>query len=118
MSSTFVPFYCIISSISLGYPTVVTFSSENVFTVGEIVSFRVSKQYGTVELNYVSTLVISRTEYTITVLINSTWFTPFISNPDNAATLALVVPSASGVIPGAIPPQTNLEDAFDNLPET
>jgi len=116
--STFVPYYSLISNITLGTVTVVTFTEVNSFSVGEVVSFRVSSQYGTVELNNQQATVIGQTDYTITVPINSTWYTPFIANPSNAQALAMVVPSASGIIPGAIPVQTNLLDAFDNVPET
>lgn len=116
MIGNFVPYSCFISAITLGIETVVTFSNATVFSVGEIVSFRVSRQYGTVELNNQQTPVIAVTEYTITVPIDSRNYTPFIENPSNPQALAMVVPSASGIIPGASPPQTSLYDAFDQLP--
>lgn len=116
--NTFVPYNLPISEITFGVQTVVTFPSSNAFTIGEIISFRVSAQYGTFELNNQQALVIARTDTTITVPIDSRNYTPFIASPDNPQALAMVVPSASGIIPGAIPPQTNLFDAFDNVPET
>ena len=116
--STFVPYYSLISDIALGVQTVVTFTAVNSFSIGQIISFRVSAQYGTVELNNLSSLVLARDDYTITVPIDSTWFTPFIPNPSNPQALAMVVPSSSGIVPGAIPPQSNLLDVFDNVPET
>lgn len=112
----FVPFSSILSDITLGVQTVATFSAPHSFTLGEIISFRVSRQYGTVELNNQSSLVISKTPTTITVDIDSRNYTPFIANPPNAQTLAMVVPSASGIVPGSVPIQTNLADAFDHLP--
>jgi hypothetical protein len=115
-TSTFYPVYGVISSITLGVQTVTTFTAPHDFTVGEIISFRVSQQYGTVELNNRQANVQSITSNTITVNIDSRNYTPFISNPSDAQTLAMVVPSASGVIAGAIPPQTNLFDSFDNIP--
>jgi hypothetical protein len=114
--NTFYPQYSIISSISLGVQTIITFTAPHEFTVGEIISFRVSKQYGTVELNNVQANVQSITSNTITVNIDSRNFTSFISSPGDPQTLAMVVPSSSGVITGAIPPQTNLFDVFDNIP--
>ena len=115
--STFVPYGVLISDITLGVQTVITFSSVHVFTVGEIISCRVSPQYGTFELNNIQSQVIAVSTSTITLPINSTHFTPFISNPDNPQQLAMVVPSASGILPNASPPQTSLYDVFDNQPE-
>lgn len=116
--STFVPYYSLIADITLGPQTTVTLYDPISFTVGEVVSFRVSAQYGTVELNNQQATVIATSTYTITVPIDSTWYTPFIANPTNPQYLAMVVPSSSGIIPGAIPPQTNLIDVFDNVPES
>ncbi len=115
-TGTFYPAYSIISAISLGGQTTVTFSSPHDFTVGEIISFRVSRQYGTVELNNQEVLVQSVTTDAITVDIDSTYYTVFDANPDAPATLAMVVPSASGVIPGSVPIQTSLIDVFDHIP--
>ena len=69
--STFVPYACYIDDITLGITTVVTFTDTNVFSVGEVVSFRVSPQYGTFELNNRQVEVIDRTDDTITVAIDS-----------------------------------------------
>ena len=112
----FTPSYSLISSITLGVQTVVTFPDPHDFTVGEIISFRVSQQYGTVELNNRHELVQATDSLSILVDIDSRDFTPFIPNPAFPATFAMVVPSASGVVPGAIPAQTNLMDCFDHLP--
>ena len=116
--STYVPFGCYISGITLGLQTVVTFTTTHAFSVGEVVSFRVSNQYGTVELNNQQPTVSAISTYTITVPIDSRFYTPFIANPTNPQALAMVVPSASGILPGASPPQTNIFDVFDNVPET
>ena|ERR1044071_2279808 len=111
------PSYSLISNITLGSNTVVTFPDPHEFTIGEVVSFRVSPQYGTFQLNNEHVTVMAITTYTITVPINSSTYTPFIPSPSNPQALAMVVPSSSGVVPGAVPPQTNLLDAFDNIPE-
>lgn len=112
----FYPSYSIISEISLGVQTVVTFTAPHDFTVGEIISFRVSKQYGTVELNNRQANVQAISSTTITVNIDSRNYNPFVASPDIPETLAMVVPSASGVIAGSVPTQTNLFDSFDNIP--
>lgn len=112
----FYPSYALISAITLGAQTVVTFTAPHSFTVGEIISFRVSQQYGTVEMNNRSVNVQAITSNTVTVDIDSRNYTPFIAAPNRPETLAMVVPSASGVIEGARPAQTNLFDTFDHIP--
>lgn len=116
--STFVPYVSFISDITLGLQTVITFSDVHSFTIGEIVSLRVSNQYGTVQLNNQQPQVIGVTTYTITLPIDSRFYTPFIPDPINPQALAMVVPSASGILQGVIPAQTSLYDVFDNVPRT
>ena len=115
--SMFVPQFSLIESIELGQQTVVTFTAPCDFTVGEIVSFRVSPSSGTRELNNQQALVLNVTSDTITVPINSINYTPFIYNTENSLVFpAMVVPVGSGIVPNAMPPQTNLKDVFDNIP--
>ncbi len=115
--STFVPQFSLISGITLGNQTVVTFTAPCDFTVGEVVSFRVSPPSGTFELNNQHTTVTAVTSNTITVPIVSTNYTPFINISENHLVYpAMVVPAGSGIVPGASPPQTNLQDVFDNVP--
>lgn len=69
------------------------------------------------ELNNVQTRVISNTNDSITVDIDSTNFTPFVFTPEyEGRGPAMVVPSSSGIVPGQIPIGTSLRDAFDNVP--
>jgi Ubiquitin-activating enzyme E1 FCCH domain len=114
--STYVPFYSVITAVTKAPQAVVTFSANHSFTVGEIVSFRVSKASGMVELNNQEALVVALTPTTITVPINSTNYTTYVNRGLYIQNPAVCVPSSSGVVPGAIPAQTNLEDAFDNVP--
>lgn len=115
--SVFVPTFSFISDIALGQQTVVTFTEDCDFTLGEMVSFRVSPPSGTRELNNQTTRVLGVTHNTITVPIDSTNYTPFIFHNENTLVFpAMVVPAGSGILPGAIPVQTSLQDAFDNLP--
>ena len=117
--STFVPQFGFISGITLGVHTVVTFTAPIDFTVGEIVSFRVSPPSGTFELNNQQTQVIAVTSNTITVPIDSRFYTPYVSHPTyQLAFPALVVPAGSGILPNTVPTQTSLFDAFDNIPNT
>jgi hypothetical protein len=115
--SAFVPQFSLIAAIALGPQTVVTFTDDCDFTLGEIVSFRVSPPSGTKELNNQTARVLGVTNNTITVPINSTNYTPFVFHNENTLVFpAMVVPAGSGIVPGSIPPQTNLQDAFDNVP--
>lgn len=115
--STFVPQFSLIASISQGQQTTVTFTDDCDFSDGEIVSFRVSKEYGMRELNNVQTRVIEHTSDSITVDIDSNNFTPFVFVSENEAVFpAMVVPAGSGIIPNQRTATINLEDAFDNVP--
>lgn len=115
--STFTPQFSLIASISLGQQTVVTFTEDCDFTDGEVISFRVSRQSGTFELNNRQTRVLSHTSDTITVGIDSTNYTPFIFVSENELVFpAMVVPAGSGIIPNSFPVTVNLEDCFDNVP--
>jgi len=116
--SEFYPQWALINSITQGQNTVVGFTAPHTFTVGEIVSFRVSKPYGMTELNNQDGLVIAITTTTITVPIDSTNYTPFSSPLTMVAKPAMAVPSASGVIPDSRPSMTNLLDSFDNIPKS
>ena len=112
----FFPSSSLIADITLGVQTVTTFTAPHDFTVGEIISFRVSRQYGTVDLNNQQALVQSISTFTITVNIDSRNYTPFVASPPFPETLAMVVPSGSGIVPGSFPAQTSLLDTFDHIP--
>lgn len=117
MSSVFQPKFSLIEDITLGQTTVVTFTEDCDFTDGEIVSFRVSAESGTKELNNQQALVLSHTDDTITVEIDSSNYTTFVFVDENELVFpAMVVPMGSGIIPGSNPATVNLEDAFDNVP--
>jgi hypothetical protein len=117
-ASSFYPSYSIISAIALGVNTVITFTLPHEFTIGEVISLRVSRQYGTVELNNRQFTVQAITTDTVTLNVDSRNYNAFIASPTDPETLAMAVPSSSGVIPNARPPQTSLIDAFDNIPVT
>lgn len=124
MSSFFYPTWGLIHAITLGVQTTVTFTTSCTFTPGEIVSFRVNKIQGTTQLNNVAAVVqqvttVTNPNDTIIVNIDSRNYTPFVFTPEyEGFGPAMAVPSSSGIVPGAIPVQTNLADAFDNVPVT
>ena len=104
-----------INAITLGTTTTFGFTANHNFSAGENVSFRVSKPYGTQELNNKKGTILSLTSNTITVNLDSTNYTPFIYPVSGRNTPPVCVPSSSGIIPNSSPPTVNLEDAFDNV---
>jgi len=118
-----------IANISQAAQAVVNFTETNDFTPGEIVSFRVTNDFGMDEINNVPARVLtvtnSGTVSSITIDLDTSGFTAF-AFPTSAVALAGVqpavcVPSSSGVVPESgsatipqQPPGTNLRDAFDN----
>lgn len=123
------PRYNYIAFITQATQAKVYFTAKNDFTPGEIVGFRVSSDYGMKEINNKDVRVLSvtnsATESSIVIDLDTSGFTAF-SFPTSAVALAgvspaVVVPSASGVVPDSgsatipqEPPGTNLRDAFDN----
>ena len=123
------PRYAYISLITQATQAVVYFTAPNDFTPGEIVSFRVSSDFGMDEINNKPARVLSVTNSatvsSITIDLDTSGYTAF-SFPTSAVALAgvspaVVVPSSSGVVPlnGSAttpqqPPGTNLLDSFDN----
>ncbi len=118
-----------IANITKAQQAVVYFTAKNDFTPGEIVSFRVSSDFGMDEINNKQARVLSVTNSatvsSITIDLDTTGYTTF-AFPTSAVAAAgtspaVVVPSSSGVVPfnGSAtvpqqPPGTNLLDAFDN----
>lgn len=111
---SFYPRWKYISGITNAQQAVITFTEDHDFTDGEIVSFRVTKPYGMVEMNDRQAKVLSHTADTITVNIDTLNFNSYIYPVSGSNTPPVCVPSASGVIPGSYPATVNLEDAFDN----
>ena len=98
----FVPRYRYISNITNSTNAVITFTQNNHYTLGQIVSFRVTPSFGMPE---------------ITVPIDtSTWgiFTLALLNTPGT-TPPTVVPAGSGVKPYSAIPMTNIQDCFDNI---
>jgi hypothetical protein len=118
-----------IANITRATQAVVYFTEKNDFTPGEIVSFRVSSDFGMDEINNKQARVLSVTNSStvssITLDLDTSGYTAF-AFPTSATAAAGVspavcVPSSSGVVPNngsatvaQQPPGTNLLDAFDN----
>lgn len=114
---TFVPPAQYISNISNALQAVVTFPTQHDFSVGEIVSFRVSPPYAMQQLNNVSAAVLATSTYTITVGIDTRNSNSFVSSPSGTITYpAMVVPAGTGIVPGQFLTSTSLTCVFDDLP--
>lgn len=116
-SSRVYPKYDFIVGITNAQQAEVEFFSPHDFTLGENISFRVSKPFGMIEIDDKVAKVLSIPSTTsIIVNIDTTFFTPFIYPPiGNRYSPAMVVPSSSGVIPDSVPSAVNLEDSFDRI---
>lgn len=114
----FYPRYAFIEAITNATQAVATFTEDHDFTPGEMVSFRVGRDFGMDEINNKRGKVLYTTSDTITVDIDTSTWTPFtLSNLDEPGTSPPVcVPSSSSVIPFQENPSVNIEDAFDNRP--
>lgn len=114
---TIYPRYGFITGITNAKQAVVTFSDTHDFTDGEVISFRVTQPFGMVEMNNKQAKVLSHDATTITVDIDSNFFTHFIYPAvQTKVTPPVVVPSASSIIPGSNPATVTLYDSFDNRP--
>jgi hypothetical protein len=123
------PRWKFIANITQAAQAVVYFTERNDFTPGEIISFRVSSDFGMDEINNRSARVLSVVNSgsvsSVTLDLDTSGFTAF-TYPTSAVAAAGVspavcVPSSSGVVPfmgsatvAQQPPGTNLLDAFDN----
>lgn len=122
------PHWMYIANITKSAQAKVYFTTKNNFTPGEIVSFRVGRQFGMEEINNkpvrVLSVINSATESSIVIDLDTSGYTTFVfplSADVTTTSPAVVVPSSSGVVPynGSAtvpqePPGTNLQDAFDN----
>lgn len=87
-----------ISSITNAYPMVVTTSSNHGYVAGILVRFLIPTQFGMTQLNDITAQVISVTDDTLTINLDSTNFSVF-SYPSplpSAYTPPSVIPNASG----------------------
>ena len=105
-----------INALTNAQQAVATFTADHDFTVGEVVSFRVTRDFGMFQINNERGLVTAITNDTITVDIDSTFWDIFdYSVLDTAGTTPpTCVPCCSKVVPGSSPPRINILDAFDN----
>lgn len=117
--SDYTPYGLPIIGITNSQLAVVNFGTAHPYSAGELLSFRVSKPYGMIEMNNLQGRVLAITSTTVIVDIDTLSFTAFVYPPVGVVEVpAQVVPAGSGIIPGLTPPTVNLEDVFDNRPIT
>ncbi len=105
-----------IIGISQALKGVITFSANHDFTIGEIIGLRVAPEFGMIQLNNMEVRILASTSDTVTVDVDTLGFNPFIYAGTTVQRPCIAVPSSSGLVPNSMPPQTNLQDAYDNLP--
>ena len=110
------PRRALINALTNAQQAVATFTADHDFSLGEVVSFRVTRNFGTFQINNRNGTVVATTSDTITVDIDSSdWDTFDFSVLDNAGTTPPhCVPCCSKRVPGSEPPRINILDAFDN----
>jgi len=113
--ANFIPNLQYITDITQAVNAVVTFSDDHNFTVAEWISFRIPPANGMIQLNNQKALILSITDTTVTINVDTSNFYPFIYVQDNQIP-CIAVPVASGIIQGTT--TVTLEDAFDNEPTT
>jgi hypothetical protein len=113
--SDFIPNLQYITDITQATTAVVTFASDHNFTVAEWISFRIPPANGMIQLNNQKGEILSITDTTVTIAVDTINFYAFISAEDPQVP-CVAVPAGSGIIQGTT--VVTLEDAFDNRPLT
>jgi hypothetical protein len=79
-SGTYIPFRCVITDIASSFPNcIVTTSVEHAYVIGNQVQFLIPPQWGMVELNNLKGYVIDTTTDTITVDVDISHFSAFVT---------------------------------------
>lgn len=113
-NSSFVPKYFLIQSVTKGQNTLVTFTEDHDYKLGEYVSFRCSQVNGMFQINEKRGKVLALTSDTITVDIDSTNYSDFNYTLE-VQILPIAVPAGSGLSVGQYTPYIILDDCFDNI---
>jgi hypothetical protein len=121
-SGTYLPFTCDIIAIALGQTTVFTTSVPHAFVIGNEVGFQIPKEFGTRQLNHEVGYVLSLTDTTVEVNIDSTHFDTFIIptvNPLVVLDPPQIIPIGDAntgyVLPGGAIPPLQIPGAFRNI---
>ncbi len=106
-----------ISSITNAFPMVVTTLNDHGYVAGMMVRFLIPIQFGMVQLNTENAQVISLTNNTLTINLDSTNFTPFAypTPLPNAYTPPSVIPNSSGAYLPPLPLPYGNQDSFEGV---
>lgn len=114
-SNLLFPRWRYIIGISNAQYAIVTFPDLHDFVLNEIISFRVTKPYGMVEINERRAKVLALDEFNVTIDIDTNFFTEFIYPVSGLNTPPVCVPVGSGINFDSAFAFTILNDAFDNV---
>lgn len=117
MAHAIYPKLVYINAITNAQQAVATFTEDHDFTLGEIVSFRVTPAFGMFQINNKRGRVLALTSDTITVDIDTTNWDAFDYSAldTDGTTPPVCVPSSSWIVPNTNNPvQINQAAAFDN----
>ena len=115
-ANRFYPRFAYVNDISNAQEAVIGFTDDHDFIVGENVSLRVRKEFGMFQINNKNGKVLSATDTTITVDIDTTTWDPFDYSALNTegSSPPVCVPTSSGVINSNGVRTVVIDDAFDN----
>lgn len=106
-----------ISSITQAFPMVVTTVLDHNYVAGMMIRFLIPEAFGMTSLNNINAQVLSVTNNTLTVNVDSTNFTQF-SYPSplpGAYTNPSVIPNSSGVYLPPLPLSYGNQDSFEGV---
>ncbi len=106
-----------IASVTQAYPAVVTTVNDHNYVAGMDVTFLIPTQFGMVQLNNQNIQVLSVTNNSLTLNVDSSNYTPF-SYPSplpNAYTPPSVIPNASGPYLPPLPLPYGNQDSFEGV---
>lgn len=106
-----------IASITQANPMVVTTVNDHGYPIGMNVNFLIPDQFGMTQLNNIVGQVIQTTLNTLTINIDSSFFTPF-SYPSPlpfAYTFPSVIPNSSGIYLPPLPLPYGNQDSFQGV---
>jgi len=106
-----------IASITQAFPAVLTTVNDHNYVAGMMVTFLIPSSFGMVQLNGQNIQVLSVTNNTLSLNVDTTSYTPFAapSPLPNAYTPASVIPNSSGPYLQPQPLPYGNQDSFDGV---
>ncbi len=106
-----------ILSITQAFPAVLTTSTDHGYPAGLMVTFFIPNQFGMIQLNNQNIQVLSVTNNTLTLNVDSTNYTPFAypSPLPEAYTNPSVIPNSSGVYLPPLPLPSGNQSSFEGV---